>query len=163
MVTQKDGGAELKVGGAAAPPTVQETPPLGLMLNFAKVGGSANPSKPHFLRPWKYLSSKIKLLNILLVHFPSKLRGHCPSTLKVGGADAPSAPCFYANVFWPKKRVKCYQIGIFSKKKLFDLFSKNGVKCYPIWILRPDLESSHHLGYLRPQVAMILTFWFFDG
>ena len=40
--------------------------------------------------------------------------------------------------------------------------AKKGVKYYPIWILRPGLESSHHFWYLRPKIVMIFTFWFFD-
>ena len=42
------------------------------------------------------------------------------------------------------------------------LSSQKGVKCYTIWIMRPDLESSRHLGYLRPLFVMISTFWFFE-
>ena len=41
-------------------------------------------------------------------------------------------------------------------------FYKKGVECYPIWILRPDMESSHHFWYLRPQFQMIFKFSFFD-
>ena len=36
-----------------------------------------------------------------------------------------------------------------------------GVKCYSIWIVRADLESSHHLASLRTQFDVIFTFWFF--
>ena len=47
-----------------------------------------------------------------------------------------------------------------NEKKTF--LARKGVKCYPIWILKPDLDSSHHFPYLRPQFDRIFTFWFFD-
>ena len=37
---------------------------IELMLNFAKVGGSPDPSKPHFLRPWKAASKKFHLRGV---------------------------------------------------------------------------------------------------
>ena len=53
-----------------------------------------------------------------------------------------------------------------SDKSLHPFMAKNkklnGVKCYPIWIMRPDLESSHHFAYLRHLLDMIFTFLFFD-
>ena len=44
----------------------------------------------------------------------------------------------------------------------FSIFSATEVvKCYSIWILRPDLESSQYLASLRTQFDMIFLFWFF--
>ena len=40
--------------------------------------------------------------------------------------------------------------------------AQKGVKCYLIWIRRPDLESSHHFAYFRHIFDMIFAFWFFD-
>ena len=38
------------------------------------------------------------------------------------------------------------------KNPFFDIFfGQKGVKYYPISVLRPDLESSHHFGYYGPQ------------
>ena len=49
-----------------------------------------------------------------------------------------------------KKRSKTAEIVYFH---IFDFFgAKKGFRCYPIWILSPDLESSHHLAYLRPHL-----------
>ena len=66
---------------------------------------------------------------------------------------------------------------LFSKKKLPNLgiffknhykiarfdsfFGQKGVKCYSIWILRPDLESSHHFTYHMPPLDIIFTFLIF--
>ena len=41
------------------------------------------------------------------------------------------------------------------------LFCQKGVIRYAIWILRPDLESSHHFTYFKPLI-IIFTFVFFD-
>ena len=59
---------------------------------------------------------------------------------------------------------KLSKIGTFHKSLFSTLFfAKNGVKCYPIWILRPDLHLSHHFTYHKPPFEMILnTFSFFD-
>ena len=52
--------------------------------------------------------------------------------------------------FGPKKKQsKTDKIWNFASFDRF--FAKNGVKCYPISILRPDLESSHHGGSFRPR------------
>ena len=40
-------------------------------------------------------------------------------------------------------------------------FGQKGAKCYPIWILRPDLEYSHHSASFRPPLVTIFTLWFF--
>ena len=40
--------------------------------------------------------------------------------------------------------------------------AKKWVKSYPIWILRTDLESSHHFAYFRHAFDTIFAFWFFD-
>ena len=46
----------------------------------------------------------------------------------------------------------------------FDRFlGQKGVKCYPIWILRPDLESSRHVASIRPFCVKIFKFCFFHG
>ena len=39
-------------------------------------------------------------------------------------------------------------------------FGHKRVKCYAIWIMGSDLESSHHLAYFRHPFDMIFTFWF---
>ena len=39
--------------------------------------------------------------------------------------------------------------------------AKKGVKCYPILILKPDLESSHFLVFFRHPFVMIFIFLFF--
>ena len=45
---------------------------------------------------------------------------------------------------------------------IFDGFmAKIGIKCCPISILRPDLESSHHFAYYRPSFDMIFIFFCF--
>ena len=36
------------------------------------------------------------------------------------------------------------------------------VKYYPIWVLRPDLEPSHHFAHFRRAFDMIFAFWCFD-
>ena len=45
----------------------------------------------------------------------------------------------------------------------FHQFSKflgqKGVKCYSIWVLRPDLEFSHNLASFRTPFVIIFTFW----
>ena len=62
--------------------------------------------------------------------------------------------------FWPKKTVGNWQIPDLAN---FDSFlAKKEVNSYPIWIMRPDLESSHHFAYLRHPFDMIFAFWFFD-
>ena len=38
------------------------------------------------------------------------------------------------------------------------VFGQKGVKCYSIGITRPDLESSHHLAYLRPHLTWFSNF-----
>ena len=40
------------------------------------------------------------------------------------------------------------------------VFGQKGVKCYPIKILKPYLESTHHLGYLRPRLLLFTHFDF---
>ena len=39
---------------------------------------------------------------------------------------------------------------------------KNGPNLIRIWILRTDLESSHHFAYFRHPFDIIFAFWFFD-
>ena len=50
-------------------------------------------------------------------------------------------------------RVFCQHPTVFWVKKLF--------KSYPIWILRPDLESFHPFAYRYP-LDMTFAFWLFD-
>ena len=63
--------------------------------------------------------------------------------------------------FWPKNCQKLAKSGIL---KIFDSFlATKGVRCYPIWILRPDLDSSHHFPYLRPNSIEFLHSDFFTS
>ena len=63
-------------------------------------------------------------------------------------------------LFLAKKTVGNWQHTQFSPFWVF--FAKKGVQYYPIWILRSDLESSHHFAYFRHIFDMIFVFWFFD-
>ena len=49
--------------------------------------------------------------------------------------------CQFSTVFWPKGE---------------------RIKYYSIWILRTDLESSHHLASVRTPYIIIITFWILD-
>ena len=59
--------------------------------------------------------------------------------------------------FLAKKTSKIGKILIFDT-----FFCRKGVKCCPIWILGPDLESSRHFTYNRHPFDMILKLWFFN-
>ena len=50
--------------------------------------------------------------------------------------------------FLPKQLSQIGYIIYFANFEFF--FGQKGVKCYLIWILRPNLESSHHLASLGP-------------
>ena len=50
----------------------------------------------------------------------------------------------------------------FKSDNIWPFLAKKGVKCYLIWILRLDSESSRHLEYLRPPFDIIFRLWFCD-
>ena len=61
------------------------------------------------------------------------------------------------DLLWAKKLSK---IGKIPDLANFDIFCQKGGKCYPIWIMRPDLESSLSDICNRPPFGMIFKFWF---
>ena len=66
--------------------------------------------------------------------------------------------------FDPRSAEKQSIIGKIPDLANFRIFlALNVVKCYLIWILMPDLESSHHLVLvsLRTPVVIIFNFWNF--
>ena len=73
---------------------------------------------------------------------------------------------------WPQNSNRITLDSFFAKKlskvgkipdlAYFSFFCRIGVKCYPIWILRTDSESSHHFAYFRPPFDTIFAFLLFD-
>ena len=72
---------------------------------------------------------------------------------------------------WPQNSNKITFDPLFGQKpaenrlnriycQLSTVFGKKGVRCYPISIRRPDLESSHHFGYIDPFWYAIFHFDF---
>ena len=62
------------------------------------------------------------------------------------------------NPLFGPRTVKYWENNRFRQNIIFDsFFGQKGVKCYLIWILRPDSESSRHLAYLSPHLI-----WFSD-
>ena len=59
---------------------------------------------------------------------------------------------------WQKNCRKLAKLGILQ---ILTVFRPKGGKCYSIWILMPDLESSHHLGSPGTPIVIIFTFWNF--
>ena len=65
--------------------------------------------------------------------------------------------------FHPLLAKKLSKIGKIPDYANFRQFlGQKRVKCYSIWILRPDLESSHHLASFRTQFDIIFGCWSFD-
>ena len=68
---------------------------------------------------------------------------------------------FKSDKIWPffgQKLSKWAKSDILSISNSF--FCQKMVKSNPIWILRPDLESSHHFAHFGHPFDMIFAFWF---
>ena len=113
---------------------------------------------------------KASNLNILKIHGRSKKNqnvkiisnGAC--NMRNDGRIPNLAPEFRSDNIWhpfwppPKKLLKWAKLDI---KPIWAFFAIKGFKCYPIRILRRDLESSH-FAYYKPPFDVIFTFWFSD-
>ena len=73
----------------------------------------------------------------------------------------------WGSQIWPQNSNHITFDPLFGKTKLENLltqyfcqfqffFVKKGIKCYAIWVLRTDLEYSHHFTYFRP--LNVITF-----
>ena len=124
--------------------------------NFWMLGSQSRPGSRHFCKKPSFRKPKAKpasnptLMHILMHHIWNYILHHICIIYasygpKMGQKSGPKTqkldksgilPVF--NSFWPKK----------------------GVKCFSIWISRPDLEFSHHLAILGPHLLLFSHFEF---